>query len=81
MNNNKANAERKYYAWANNDQGASLDVTLPMSERRHSMRAFEDAARNQLGSGWKVHIMQVDIDGDGQSVIGQPHEVKTFTIR
>lgn len=72
---------RKYYAWASNDQGASVDVMLPMSERRHSIRAFEDAARNQLGSDWTVHIMQVDIDGDGQSVMGEPHEIKTFTIR
>lgn len=71
----------KYFASASNAQGASIDVTLPMSERRHSIRAFEDAARNQLGSGWKVHIYRVDIDGDGRSVIGQPTEVKSFTIR
>lgn len=78
---NMSNTNHKYYAWASNDQGASLDVTLPMSERRQSMRAYEDAARNQLGSGWQVHIMKVWIDGDGQSVMGQPEEVKTFTIR
>lgn len=72
---------RKYYAWANNDQGASTDVTLPMSERRRGLRAFEDAARTQLGSGWTVHIMAVDIDGDGQSVMSEPYEIKKFTIR
>lgn len=73
--------DAKYYAWASNDQGAHLDIVLPMSERRRSQRAYEDAARNQLGSGWTVHIMRVDIDADGQSVLGQPYEIKTFRIR
>lgn len=81
VNTMTSTTSHKYYAWANNDRGASLDVTLPMSESSRSMRAYENAARNQLGSGWKVHIMRVDIDGDGQSVIGQPTEVKAFTIR
>jgi len=75
------NRNRKYYAVASNDQGAHLDVYLPASERSRSQRAFENAARQQLGSGWQVHIMAVDIDGDGQSVLGQPYEVKTFRIR
>lgn len=72
---------KKYYAWASNNQGATLDVVLPMSERSRSIRAFENAARHQLGSGWTVHIMRVRIDGDGQSVLGQPEEIKTFTVR
>src|SRR3990172_2832944 len=73
--------DRKYYAWASNDQGASTDVVLPMSESRHSIRAFEDAARAQFGSGWTIHIMCVAIDGDGQSMIGEPREIKQFRIR
>ena len=68
----------KYYAVATNDQGAHLDIVLPMSERRHSIRAFEDAARNQLGSGWTVRIMGVVASDYGYQATD---EVKTFRIR
>lgn len=70
----------KYYAWASNDQGASIDIVLPLSEASRSKRAYETAARNQLGSGWQVHIMRLYIDGDGQSVM-DAQEIKTFKIR
>ena len=65
---------KKYYAWAGNEEGASLSVDLPMSERRRSRRAYEDAARRQLGAGWTVHIMCVEVEG-------QAIEVNRFTIR
>ncbi|MFH1186081.1 MAG: hypothetical protein V1755_13745 [Chloroflexota bacterium] len=65
-----------YYAWAGNDQGASTDVF----GRGASQRKVEDAARRQLGAGWQVHVMRVDVDGDGQSVMGVT-EVKTFRTR
>lgn len=68
----------KYYAVATNDQGASLDVVLPMSERRHSIRAFEDAARYQLGSGWTVHIMGVIATDNWYQATD---EIKSFRIR
>lgn len=71
----------RYYAWASNGQGASTDVHLPMSERSQSMRAWEKAARNEFGSGRTIHIMKIYFDGDGQSVMGQPKEVKKFLIR
>ena len=67
-----------YYAWANNRSGASLDVNS--GGKTNSIRELENAARRELGSGWTVHIMQVHIDGDGQSTMGVS-EVKTFAIR
>jgi len=67
-----------YYAWANNNSGANLDVND--GGKTNSIRELENAARRELGSGWQVHIMQVHIDGDGQSVMGVS-EVKAFTIR
>lgn len=70
----------KYYASASNDSGAYTDVVLPMSERRHSIRAFEDAARQQFGAGWTIYIMRVGIDGDGHSTF-EPKEIKRFRIR
>ncbi len=70
------NKNHTYYAWASNDQGASMDVA-----RGSSINEMATEARRQLGSGWKVHIMRVDIDGDGESWMGTPTEVKTFTIR
>lgn len=71
---------KKYTAWANNDEGASLDLVLPGHERRHSLRAFEDAARHQLGSGWTVHIMRHNFEKDTNGYFGS-EEIKTFRIR
>jgi hypothetical protein len=35
-----------------------------------------------MGSGWTIHIMQVFVDGDGQSTMGPgPEEVQKFRIR
>jgi len=59
-----------YYAWASNDQGASMDIAHGTSKR-----ALEDQARRTLGSGWKVHVMHVD------GVTGASKEVKNFRIR
>ena len=67
-----------YYGWAGNDQGASMDVNDGVKES--SQRAIENAARREFGSGWTIHVMQVSIDGDGQSVMGVT-EVKRFRIR
>lgn len=68
--------KNKYGAFASNEQGAMLDVT----NGETSIRACENEARRTLGSGWKVHIFRVEIDGDGRSVMGAT-EIKTFTIR
>ncbi len=70
--------KKLYYAWANNSSGASLDVND--GGKTNSVRELENAARRELGSGWRVHIMQVHIDGDDQSTMGVS-EVKAFTIR
>jgi len=64
-----------YYAWAGNEQGASTDVG-----HASSINDLAAQARHEFGSGWTIHIMRVDIDGDGKSVIGET-EVKKFTIR
>ncbi len=67
--------KKHYYAVAINDQGASLDIT-----HESSIRACENEARRQLGSGWKVKIFEVMIDGDGSSYMGT-RDVKEFRIR
>lgn len=66
-----------FYAWVSNNQGASDDVKY---SRGTSKTNAINQARQQYGSGWTVHIMQVFVDGDGQSVM-EVKEVKTFTIR
>jgi len=64
-----------YESYVENFAGAS--VYLP---RTSSIRSAETFARNHYGSGWTVHILRIEIDGDGYSVMGQT-EIKTFTIR
>lgn len=64
-----------YYAFAHNDQGAVIDV----QGRTGSLRAIEDAARVQLGAGWKVKVMCVQHDGENGWF--ERKEVKTFRIR
>lgn len=71
------NAKNIYFAVATNDQGASIDV---LHSRGTSKANAKMQARDQFGSGWKIHIIQVLVDGDGQSVIGA-EEVETFRIR
>lgn len=66
-----------FYAWASNDQGASTDV--PYSRGTSKTNAIKEA-RRQFGAGWTTHIVQVFVDGDGQSAMGV-EEVKTFRIR
>ncbi|MBP8055087.1 MAG: hypothetical protein KA314_04565 [Chloroflexi bacterium] len=63
-----------YYGWAQNDQGASLDITHDTS-----IRAVENEARRTLGSGWMVHVTRVDGDGH-QGYMGET-EVRKFRIR
>lgn len=70
----------KYTARASNDDGATLDITLPMSERSQSMRAWENAARRTLGSGWVVHIIRHNFEVEGDGYLDS-EEVKTFRIR
>lgn len=67
-----------YYAWAENEQGASTSVND--GNRETSMRAIGNVARREFGSGWKIHVMRIDVDGDGYSYMGET-EVKTFVIR
>lgn len=70
-------AKFTYYAWASNDQGASIDVA--QKDRFSSLRATENAARSELGSGWTVHVMGIQHDGDNGWF--PPSEIKTFRIR
>lgn len=72
--------DHKYSAWASNDSGATIDVNLSMSEPSRSMRAWEDAARRQLGSGWTVHIIRHNFEHDTDGYFAS-EEVKTFRIR
>lgn len=67
--------KKRYYGVATNDSGASMDIC-----HESSIAAVAEEARRTLASGWTIHIMRVDIDGDGHSVMGNT-EVKTFTIR
>lgn len=66
-----------FYAWVSNDQGATEEV--PHSRGYSKNNAIAEA-RRQYGRGWTVHIMQVYVDGDGQSVMGV-EEIKKFRIR
>ena len=67
---------KKYYAYLTNGTGASLDVPM----MTHNKRELIDYIRANY-SGFQVHIMAVDIDGDGQSVLGEPAETDTFKLR
>ena len=66
--------QKHYYGWAGNDQGATMDIS-----HESSINAAVKEARRVLGVGWTVHIMRVEIDGDGESYMGTT-EVKTFKI-
>lgn len=68
---------KKYYAYVQNDSGASDDVPMQTGNKNELKRFI----RSRYGKGWKVHIMAVDIDGDGQSVMGEPYEVESFKLR
>lgn len=67
--------KQHYYAVAQNDSGASMDVC-----HGTSINECAAEARRTLGSGWKVTIFRVDKDGDGKSTLGTT-DVKSFTIR
>ncbi len=62
------NEKTTYTVWASNEQGASTDVAN--GETFTSINAAASAARAEMGSGWKIHI----VDNYGE-------EVKSFTIR
>ena len=66
-----------YYAWVSNESGASEDV---LHSRGTSKTNAKEQARKQYGSGWTVHIMEVDVDGDGLSTMGVS-EIEKFKIR
>ena len=73
-------AKNLYYAWASNKQGASTDVNN--GDKETSLNEIKLIARAEMGIGWKIHIMRIGLDGDGQSVFaGSPDEIETFTIR
>ncbi len=67
---------RKYYAYLTNGTGASQDVPM-MTHNKNELKAY---IRGNY-TGFRVHIMAVDIDGDGQSVMGEPYEAETFKLR
>lgn len=68
---------KKYYAYVQNDNEAIDNVPY----QTHNKRALKDEIRRTYGRGWTAHIMAVDIDGDGQSVMGAPYEVESFRLR
>lgn len=68
--------KRKYYAYLTNDTGASVDVALMTTNKRE----LKNHIRAHY-TGFTVHILAIDIDGDGQSVMGEPHEIETFKLR
>ncbi|HEY4760053.1 MAG TPA: hypothetical protein VIH42_05675 [Thermoguttaceae bacterium] len=70
-------AKNLYYAWASNEQGASIDVNNGYKET--SLSEIKRIARSELGGGWTVHIIKIGIDGDGKSVFA-PEELAPFTI-
>lgn len=61
--------KQHYYGWASNEQGASMDVA-----HGTSIREIENKARRTMGSGWTIHVMKVEVNGEQT-------EVKKFTIR
>lgn len=70
-------SKRKYFAWVQNDSGASDNVphqTYNLAELKRFIRA-------NYGKGWTAHINAVDIDGDGHSVMGEPYELEVFRLR
>jgi hypothetical protein len=74
-------AKNLYTAWVSNASGASTDVNNG-GNKFTSIREAENTARSQFGSGWRVHIVKIWVDGDGHS--GNPdynEEIKSFTIR
>ncbi len=60
---------KTYKIWAINNQGASVDVAK--GDIFTSIRKAEEAARAEMGSGWKINITESD----------NGYIVKTFTIR
>lgn len=60
---------KTYKIWAINNQGASVDVAK--GDKFTSIRKAEEAARAEMGSGWKINIAESD----------NGYIVKTFTIR
>lgn len=67
---------RKYYSYLTNDTGASHDVPMQTTNKAE-LKAHIRANY----TGFQVHIMAVDIDGDGQSVMGEPYEIETFKLQ
>jgi hypothetical protein len=60
---------KHYYAVLSNAQGASTTAG-----HSSSINKLCSIVRQNWGSGWTVHIMRVEINGEST-------EVKTFTIR
>ena len=71
----KMKSKGTYYAWAQNEQGASTDVI----GRTGSLNEIKKLAHQQFGSGWTIHVMLVVHDGDDGAF--PPEEVEKFKIR
>lgn len=69
--------KKKYYAWVQNKQGATEEVPRA-SYNKNELKSF---IRANYGPGWRVHLLAVDLDGDGQSVLGSPYEIESWTLR
>lgn len=70
-------AKHKYYAYLTNETGTALDIPGFYSNK-NELKAH---IRSRY-TGFMVHILAVDIDGDGQSVLGDgPREIETFKLR
>ena len=67
-------SKNHYSVWANNDEGASTDIGNGTSKTK-----LIEQARNELGSGWTVHIDQLHLDNAG-NVIGK-EQIEQFRTR
>lgn len=66
----------KYWAYLTNGTGASLDVPM-QTYNKNELKKYIRANY----SGFTAHILAIDLDGDGQSVMGEPYEIESFKLR
>jgi hypothetical protein len=71
-----ATQKRKYYAYLTK----SNDAPVPAGMMTHNKNELKAYIRSRY-TGFNVHILAFNIDGDGQSVMGEPYEVETFKLR
>lgn len=82
---------KQYSGYVSNEQGATADImdtewhNGPLTSK--SIRKVIEAARQQFGRGWTVHIIEQVFDEDNNGAIeldsqgNCQEEVKTFKLR